>query len=218
MIWGAVAALLVSFGALAYAQLALPPQTLLSDYALVDGGMAPILIGMLALAVSCVLLTYVLAQHEPSRSAAGRVLLLAAAAALMLTALFPTDAGGTAVKTVTGEVHRWSAALVFTALPVAAWVLARRRVSVTRWRPVRVAAVAAAVTLAVYLAAHPASFLSPAIGGLSYYGFLARMVVVAEMGLLATLMVAVYREHLAPRPRPVAEPVSLAAHRRRRAA
>ncbi|SEM14501.1 DUF998 domain-containing protein [Nonomuraea pusilla] len=185
--WGTVIGALVAAAALAYAQLTLPAQTLVSDYALVTGGMLPILVGMLALAAACLSLAYGLAAAEPSRSAATRVLLVASAAGLMLSAVFPTDPTPSDVSTLSGEIHRWSAALVFTALPVAGWTLARGRAALPRWNLVRAMSVTSALTLAVYLAAHPASFTSPLIGGAAYYGLLERALVLAEIALVVLM-------------------------------
>ncbi|MCK2221472.1 DUF998 domain-containing protein [Actinomadura sp. ATCC 31491] len=187
---GTLAGTLASAAALAWAELTLPAQPLLSDYALVPGGMMPVLAGMLALAGACLCLAYGLATAEPARTAATRVLLLAGAAGLMMSAVFPTDPGTAQVGTLSGEIHRWSAAVVFTSLPVAGWSLARGRAAAARWNAVRAVSVASALTLAVYLAAHPAAVTSPLIGGASYYGLLERAVVLAEMTLLVTMALA----------------------------
>ncbi|MGI5269774.1 DUF998 domain-containing protein [Nonomuraea sp. CA-218870] len=195
-----VTATLTSACALGYAELALPAQPLLSHYALVPGGMAPTLLGMLALAAGCLSLAYGLVASDPRGTAASRVLLLAAAAGLMLSGIFPTDPATAELKSLTGEVHRWSAAVVFTTLPVAGWALARGRAGAVRWSAVRALAVAAALMLAAYLAAHPASVTSVWIGGEGYYGLLERAVVVADMALLAVMAVATPRPAAAPVP------------------
>ncbi|NRQ40912.1 hypothetical protein HII36_55285, partial [Nonomuraea sp. NN258] len=62
--WTTLAGAVVAVSALGYAQLALPAQPLLSDYALVAGGLVPVLIGMLALAGACLSLAYGLAARE----------------------------------------------------------------------------------------------------------------------------------------------------------
>ncbi|MFI6793558.1 DUF998 domain-containing protein [Nonomuraea sp. NPDC050383] len=201
---GAVAATVAAAGALGYTEVALPAQPLISDYALVPGGTIPVLGGMLALAVACVFLAYGLAQREPSRSAAARVLLVAAAGGLMLGAVFPTDPAASEISSMAGEIHRWASAVVFTALPVAGWTLARdasapRRRSgphgsgASRWNAVRAVSVTSALVLAAFLAAHPASFLSPLIGGDAYYGLLERGLVVSEIALVALMALAAAR-------------------------
>ncbi|NUR89275.1 MAG: DUF998 domain-containing protein [Nonomuraea sp.] len=194
MTWRAVlwpvAGAVTAAGALGYAQVSLPEQPLISDYALVPGGLLPMLIGTLALAAACLSLAYGLAAREPARTAATRVLLLAGAAGLMLTALFPTDPGMSSISTLSGEVHRWSAALVFTALPVAGWTLARGRAAAVRWSAVKALSVTSGLTLAAYLAAHPATVTSPLINGSAYYGLLERGVVLAEIVLVVVMAVA----------------------------
>ncbi|MBF8185860.1 DUF998 domain-containing protein [Nonomuraea sp. K274] len=186
-VWVTVIGALTAMGALAYAQFALPAQPLISDYALVSGGLVPVLAGMLALAGACLSLAYGLARSEPARSAATRVLLLAGAAGLMLSAVFPTDPGMSDVGTMSGEIHRWASAVVFTTLPVAGWSLARGRATAARWNAVKAVSMTSALALAAYLAAHPASITSPLIDGAAYYGLLERAVVLAEI-VLVTLM------------------------------
>ncbi|MEU7836778.1 DUF998 domain-containing protein [Nonomuraea sp. NPDC049129] len=206
----AVAGALAAVAALGYAQFALPGQPLLSDYALIPGGMAPVLIGMLALAGSCLSLAYALATREPARSAAARVLLLAATAGLMLSAVFPTDPGNAAVGSLAGEIHRWSSAVIFTTLPVAGWTLARGRAPLPKWNRVRALSVTSVVALVAYLAAHPAAFTSPLIGGGAYYGLLERGVVLADIALVVCMaMTAVERRpaaRSAARPGPAEHP------------
>ncbi|MCF6474395.1 DUF998 domain-containing protein [Nonomuraea sp. MG754425] len=193
-VWGTVIGTLVSAGALAYADVALPTQVLLSDYALVSGGLVPVLIGMLALAGACLCLAYGLAVIDPARTAPARVLLVAGTAGLMMSAIFPTDPGTSQIGTVSGEIHRWSAAVVFTTLPVAGWVLARGRAATARWNAVRAISVASGATLAIYLAAHPATITSSLINGGGYYGLLERGVVLAEMALLIAMALAAVAE------------------------
>ncbi|HEX4815111.1 MAG TPA: DUF998 domain-containing protein [Nonomuraea sp.] len=187
---GAVIGTLGSACALAYAQVALPAQPLLSDYALVPGGLIPVLAGMLALAGACLCLAYGLAAVEPARTAATRVLLLAGAAGLMMSAVFPTDPGTSHVGTLSGEIHRWSAAVVFTSLPVAGWTFARGRGPAPRWTAVRAMSVASGLALAVYLAAHPTTVTSPLINGTAFYGPMERAVVLAEMALILVMALA----------------------------
>ncbi|MGP3954783.1 DUF998 domain-containing protein [Nonomuraea sp. 3N208] len=193
-VWVTLLGTVVSACALAYAQVVLPAQPLLSDYALVSGGLVPVLIGMLALAGACLCLAYGLAASDPVRTAATRVLLLAGAAGLMMSAIFPTDPGTSQVGSLSGEIHRWSAAVVFTSLPVAGWTLARGRAAAPRWNAVRAMSMTSALTLAAYLAAHPATITSPLINGVAYYGPLERAVVLAEMVLIMVMALAAAAE------------------------
>ena len=108
------------------------------------------------------------------------MLLLAAAPGLMLSAVFPTDPAP-GVGSIGGEIHRWSAAVVFTTLPWPAGCSAAapaNRAAVGRQRVLSV------VFLAGFLAAHPASFTSDLIGGAAYYGLLERALVLAEITLI----------------------------------
>ncbi|MBN6056246.1 DUF998 domain-containing protein, partial [Nonomuraea sp. RK-328] len=208
---GAVTCALAAAGTLVYTEVALPAQPLLSDYALVPGGTIPVLGGMLALAGACVFLAYGLAARVPSRSAAARVLLVAAAGGLMLSAVFPTDPSAAELSSMAGEIHRWASAVVFTALPVAGWVLARdasaplrhpqssgsprghvvpRPSGSPRWNVVRAVSVTSALALAAFLAAHPASFLSSLIGGDAYYGLLERALALSEIALVVLMALA----------------------------
>ncbi|GGO70478.1 DUF998 domain-containing protein [Nonomuraea cavernae] len=205
--WATVLSALAAVACLTYTEVTLPGQTLISDYALLPGGMVPVLIGMLALAAACLFLAYGLAAREPARTAATRVLLLATAAGLMLSALFPTDPAFSEVNSLGGEIHRWSAAVVFTALPVAGWTLARAREVMPRWNLVRAVSLTSALTLAAYLAAHPASFVSSLINGGAYYGLLERGLVLAEIGLIVVMALT------SARARPAA-PVAAAPERR----
>jgi hypothetical protein len=190
MVAGPVAGVLVTVAALGYAQVALPEQPLLSDYALVPGGMLPVMIGMLALAGACLWLAYGLTVREPARTAATRVLLVATAAGLALCAIFPTDPGLSQINTLEGEVHRWAAAVVFTALPLAGWTLARRNTSLPWGNAVRALSVTSALALGGFLITHPASFTSSPINGAAYYGLLERGVVLAEIALLTAMALA----------------------------
>lgn len=182
----AVAATVVSAGAVAYAQVELPAQVLLSDYALVPGGMAPILVGMLALAGACLCLAYGLARQDPGRTAATRVLLLAGAGGLIMSAIFPTDPGTSQIGTLAGEIHRWSSAVVFTSLPMAGWMLARRT-GTPWWRatPSTNAPAAAGAPTAVRapVAAHaPAAGRAPAVA----------MTAVRAMSVVAAVALGAY--------------------------
>ncbi|MGW4476337.1 DUF998 domain-containing protein [Nonomuraea sp. NPDC004354] len=194
-------AAVVCLAALAHAHLALPAQPLVSDYALVPGGMPLVVVGMTALASGCLFLAYGLAVNDPARTAATRLLMIAAAAGLMLSAVFPTDPG--AAKSLSGELHRWASAVVFTSLPVAGWSLARGRAALPRWNLVRSLAVTSVITLAVYLAAHPATLTSPLIGGAAYYGLMERALIVAEIVLVVAMGLAAYLDFRLPAAVPV---------------
>ncbi|WP_214105947.1 DUF998 domain-containing protein [Acrocarpospora catenulata] len=161
-----------------------PLSGLLSDYALGDRTGALFLLGMLALAAGSCAAAYTLAQWDPIRSAAARVLLLVASAGLVLSALFPTDPAPD-VSSLSGEIHRWSTALVFTAIPGAGWILARQS---RRPLPlVRALSLASVMILASFLLSHPGSPVAELLGGPAFYGLLERALVVAEIALLIVM-------------------------------
>ncbi|MFB9878317.1 DUF998 domain-containing protein [Planobispora siamensis] len=177
---GAVLALV----AMVYAHLAAggavdPMNELISDYALLDGTAWALVLGTLALASGCLWTAYGLTGTDPAGSAAARVLLVAGALGLLLTASFPTDAAPDVVS-ITGEIHRWSAAVVFTALPCAGWMLARR----SRDTALLTVSAASVVLLAAFLAAHPGSLTADLIGGAAYYGLVERLLMLAEIALV----------------------------------
>ncbi|MFD0889248.1 DUF998 domain-containing protein, partial [Streptosporangium algeriense] len=104
---------------------------------------------------------------------------------LLLTAAFTTDTAPEVVS-AGGEIHRWSAAVVFTALPCAGWLLGRR----FRSPLLSVVSVLSVVLLAAFLAAHPGSLVSSLIEGPGYYGLLQRLLVLGDalVVLLAALV------------------------------
>ncbi|MFF4410896.1 DUF998 domain-containing protein [Streptosporangium sp. NPDC001559] len=186
--WPGVAAALLAVAATLYAHVAAgqvdPMTTLISDYALLGASAPAMVLGTIALAVGSVWVSYGLARVDPARSAAARVLFLAGAVGLLLTAAFTTDTASGAVS-AGGEIHRWSAAVVFTALPCAGWLLGRR----FRNPLLSVVSVLSVVLLAAFLAAHPGSLVSSLIEGPGYYGLLQRLLVLSDalVVLLAAL-------------------------------
>ncbi|HEX8006698.1 MAG TPA: DUF998 domain-containing protein [Trebonia sp.] len=161
-----------------------PLNGLLSDYALGEATGALFLLGMLALAAGACAAAYQLAAVDPVRSAAARVLLVMASAGLVLSAMFPTDPEPL-VNSMSGEIHRWSTALVFTAIPGAGWILARQ--SRQPLPVVRALALGSVAVLAAYLLSHPGSPVAELIGGPGFYGLLERLLVVLEIVLLITI-------------------------------
>lgn len=183
-----------------FADLISPMTGLLSDYAVTNTATETLFaLGMMALAAGCVATAWSLTEPDPSRTAATRVLLIVAAAGLVLATIFPTDLSAD-VTSLAGEIHRWSTAVVFTALPVAGWILTRRG-------PLGAVGVLARVSgavLAAYLLSHPTSPVSALIGGEAYFGLLERVVVVLEILLVIALANAgkVAQRAVAPVARP----------------
>ncbi|WP_326636871.1 DUF998 domain-containing protein [Streptosporangium sp. NBC_01755] len=179
-----VAGPLLALAAMGYAHMVSagavnPTKSLVSEYALRGDSAWVMAGGTIALAMGCLWVAYLLARVDPVRGAAARALFVASALGLLLTATFPTDAAP-GVTSIGGEIHRWSAAVVFTALPCAGWMLGRRSGS----RALAGAAVASVVLLAWFLAAHPGSLISDLIGGPDHYGLAQRLLLLAEMTLV----------------------------------
>ncbi|MDF5752755.1 DUF998 domain-containing protein [Spongiactinospora sp. TRM90649] len=192
--WPAAAGPALALAAMVHAHLTpgvgvSPLRGLISDYALNDATRGAILLGTLALAMSCLWSTYGLAQIAPARSAATRVLLTFGALGLVLAAIFPTDPTP-GVTSMGGEIHRWSAAVVFTGLPCAAWMLARGDDGLRR---LRVAAVWSTGLLVAFLSAHPGSFVSDLVNGSAYYGLLQRLLLISGMVILFLVATAIPR-------------------------
>ncbi|MEV8637698.1 DUF998 domain-containing protein [Streptosporangium sp. NPDC051023] len=177
--WPGMAGAALALIATVYAHVAAghvdPMTTLISDYALLDTSALALVCGTIMLAIGSVWVAYGLAQVDPARSAAARVLFIAGAVGLLLTAAFTTDAApGT--MSAGGEIHRWSAAVVFTALPCAGWMLGKR----FRSPALSVVSVLSVVFLATFLAAHPGSLVSDLIHGPEYYGLVQRLLVLSD--------------------------------------
>ncbi len=191
--WPGVAGPLFALAAMGYAHLVAadtvdPLNGLISDYALRDDSAWAMVVGTIALAMGCLWVAYLLARVAPVRGAASRALFVAAALGLLLTAAFPTDAAP-GVVSIAGEIHRWSAAVVFTALPCAGWMLGRRSGN----GPLATVSVLSVVFLAWFLAAHPGSLVSDLIDGADHYGLVERLLVLSEMTLI--LLAALWPGH-----------------------
>ncbi|AWS41266.1 DUF998 domain-containing protein [Streptosporangium sp. 'caverna'] len=182
--WPGMAGAAFALAAMAYAHVAAadtvnPASGLISDYALVGTSAWALVGGTIMLAMGSLWTAFGLARVDPARSAAARVLLLAAALGLLLTAGFPTDSAPDVVS-IGGEIHRWSAAVVFTALPCAGWMLGRRSSD----RALSAVSALSVVFLAAFLAAHPGSLTADLIDGSEYYGLIERLLVLTEIVLI----------------------------------
>jgi hypothetical protein len=182
--WPGMAGAALALAAMAYAHVAAadtvnPASGLISDYALVDTSAWALVGGTIMLAMGSLWTAFGLTRVDPARSAAARVLLLAAALGLLLTAGFPTDSAPDVVS-IGGEIHRWSAAVVFTALPCAGWMLGRRSGD----RALSAVSALSVVFLAAFLAAHPGSLTTDLIDGSDYYGLIERLLVLTEIVLV----------------------------------
>ncbi|MFC7644376.1 DUF998 domain-containing protein [Streptosporangium lutulentum] len=175
---------MLALGAMAYAHVVAadavnPASGLISDYALVGTSAWALASGTIMLAVGSLWIAFGLTRVDPARSAAARVLFVAGALGLLITAGFPTDSAPDVVS-VGGEIHRWAAAVVFTALPCAGWMLGRRSGD----RALSAVSVLSVVFLAAFLATHPGSLTSDLVNGSGYYGLIERLLVLTEIALV----------------------------------
>lgn len=158
----------------------------ISDYAHDPDARAASLIGTLVLAMSLLWTAYGLAGAAPTYTAAPRVLLIACALGLVVAAIFTGDPAP-GVTSSQGEIHRWSAAVVFTGIPVAGWMLARAPIAAALRRTLRGTCLAAFLLLVLFLAAQPGSPVSEALTGHAYYALVQRVLVVAVVALASLL-------------------------------
>ncbi|GAA2860659.1 hypothetical protein GCM10010517_19310 [Streptosporangium fragile] len=182
--WPGTVGPVLALAAMAYAHVAAsgsvdPFTGLISEYALTDDGAWTTAGGTIALAMGALWAAYLLARLDPGRGAAARVLFVAAALGLLLTAVFPTDAAP-GVTSIGGEIHHWSAAVVFTALPCAGWMVGRRSGN----RVLAGVGIVSVMLLAAFLAARPGSPAADLIGGPGYHGMLQRLLVLSDMALV----------------------------------
>jgi hypothetical protein len=111
-----------------------PLSDVISDYVFQPGGYALLGTSALSLAVGCVAIVTGLHRSELPRSRTPAALFVTAAVALVLVALFPTHAPGTSPGLVS-TVHRAAGGWVFSILPLAALMVARRARSAPAWAP-----------------------------------------------------------------------------------
>jgi hypothetical protein len=105
---------------------------------------------------------------------------------LLLAAAFETDLGDESV-TLTAQIHRYAAGVVFFCVPITAALVARRA---EQRRSLYVGAVVATVLLALFLTCHLGP-MPDALGELS--GLLQRLLFVAELAVLGQLVWVVSR-------------------------
>ncbi|MEO3744657.1 DUF998 domain-containing protein [Plantactinospora sp. B5E13] len=161
-----------------------PLSLTISDYAVSNNGwpmnLAIFVLGASSLAVPLAL--------RAARVGAGRLvegLLLVWCLGLVASALVPTDPIGTLELTTRGYVHRYVSVAAFVALPVAAFLAARRLAADPRWHPtvrrLRLLAAVSVLGLAgLYYVAFP--------GERVMMGLVERILVVTELALLAVLV------------------------------
>ncbi|WP_214369428.1 DUF998 domain-containing protein [Pseudonocardia sp. H11422] len=109
-----------------------PLSATISDYAGVPGGYALLGISAVALAVAGCVLAVGLSRAGLPRPALPAALLGTWSAAMLLVAVFPTNAPGTPPD-LAAAVHRYAGGWVFAALPLAGWLVARRAREAQAW-------------------------------------------------------------------------------------
>jgi hypothetical protein len=181
---------------------------MLSDYVHVPGGLEPFVGGLLALALAILALAPLAAAHDRAAAAVLRVCGVAA----VLTAAYPTDPTRAAVVTLSGQIHRYAAFVLFAGLPLAAWLLVRH--SATRAvLLVRTLVALSASTLAVTLLLHPSSPVQHLIsmpgweGGAERFGAAVDITLVAVLALVTRPTPARPRVGLSDSARAGAEPL-----------
>ncbi|WP_433253556.1 DUF998 domain-containing protein [Streptosporangium sp. CA-135522] len=207
--WPGMAGAVAALASMAYAHVVAagavdPMRGLISDYALFDASAWAMAGGTIMLAMGAMWVAYGLARVDPAGSAAARVLFVAGALGLLLTAVFPTDATP-GVASAGGEIHRWAAAVVFTALPCAGWMTGRR----FRRPALSAVSTVSTVLLAGFLATHPGSPVAELIDGPAYYGLVERLLLLAEMALVFLAARSAGGPVPAPTTRPLRERRSL---------
>ncbi|WP_219420297.1 DUF998 domain-containing protein [Pseudonocardia nigra] len=143
-----------------------PQHETISDYAWVPGGLALLTVSAFALAAVGAVLAGGLRRAGLPRPGVPAGLLVSASAALVLVALFPTHEPGTSAGFVSA-VHRAAGGWVFAAVPLAAWLVARRARTASGWRAAAPALAWSAGVTGVLSAVFLLSHVPIVIGGSS---------------------------------------------------
>ena len=175
---------------LTYMVAALPDRLLLSEYVHVPGGLVPFVGGLLALALA----VFAAARLVQVRDAAAAAVLRVSGAAAVLAAAFPTDATRLALPSLSAQVHRYAALVVFVGLPLAGWLLARTAVGGSA-RLVRGLAALSAVAVVATLLLHPSSPVVPLLGHPGWEGIAQRAMAAADVALVGALAGGVRASH-----------------------
>nr|WP_205864051.1 DUF998 domain-containing protein [Planosporangium mesophilum] len=157
-----------------------------SDFAVSDrGGVTDVAMGVMAAVTVAVLVGLRRAGIRVGAWATG--LLALWAGGLLLAAAVPTDEPGLPL-TAGGHVHRYASVAAFLALPIGAWVLAKRLPGVVAARRVRgLAAVSLACASAMVWSAFP--------GDRALIGLAERLLLLAEVALLAAVAAPLLGRH-----------------------
>jgi hypothetical protein len=110
-----------------------PVGRVISDYVALPGGYALLGVAAVALAVAVGLLAAALRPAGLVDPSAPVALLGTASGGLVVAAVFPTNDPGTSAGLV-ADLHRLAGLVVLVALPVGAWLIARRAARTSAWR------------------------------------------------------------------------------------
>jgi hypothetical protein len=162
-----------------------PLNTTMSDYVFVPdaGWMFPA--ALLAMCVAGAGAGVGLVTHGLLRGWLPKLSLGLALAGLLLAAVFPTDLGDVSLS-LSAQIHRYAAGVVFFCVPITAVLVARR---MARGQALYAGAAVATVLLAVFLTCHLGP-MPDALGEMS--GLLQRLLFVAELVVLAQLVRVVH--------------------------
>lgn len=163
-----------------------PLNTTMSDYVFVPGAGWMFPAALLAMCVAGVGVGIGLAARGLLRGVLPKLSLGLAMLGLLLAAAFETDLGDESV-TLSAQIHRYAAGVVFFCVPITAALVARRA---EQRRSLYVGAVVATVLLALFLTCHLGP-MPDALGELS--GLLQRLLFVAELAVLGQLVWVVSR-------------------------
>ena len=158
-----------------------PLNTTMSDYVFVPGAGWMFPAALLAMCVAGAGVGIGLAARGLLSGVLPKLSLGLAMLALLLAAAFETDLGDQSV-TLSAQIHRYAAGVVFFCVPITAVLVARR---MARRRALYLGAAIATVTLALFLTCHLGP-MPDALGELS--GLLQRVLFVAELGVLGQLV------------------------------
>jgi hypothetical protein len=174
-----------------------PLTDTISDYVFVPGGYALLGMAALSLAVASFVLAAGLRRAGLPRPGLPAALLVSAAVALVLVAVFPTHYPGTTPGLVS-TVHRAAGGWVFAIVPLAGWMVARRARSAPAWTAAAPAlswcAGATGVLSAVFILSHVPIVIAgspgfPLLGGVQRVLYAAVMLVLVATARATRLAV-----------------------------
>jgi hypothetical protein len=168
-----------------------PVSRTISDYVFVAGGAGLLAVTSLSLAGGSALLLAGLRRAGGVSRGVVSLLVGAWSAGLVVATVFPTDPSGTPTS-LSGAVHRYAGAVMFTALPAAGLLLSRH---FSEDRTLRRLSIASAVTAAAFFVSHVSVVLP--FGGVVLLGFAERILFAVLYALLFVLARHLHRAEVA---------------------